>query len=63
MMLLLALFGAGCPAEIAEKNCAVRTAYYPDADGDGYGEPTDVFVGWRGAAGVGSRRCRQRRSP
>lgn len=27
------------------RNCATRIPFYPDADGDGFGEPTDVFVG------------------
>lgn len=28
-----------------EPNCDPRTAYYPDEDGDGLGEPSAVFIG------------------
>lgn len=46
MVLLLLLPAlAGCNPEVIVRNCAARVAYYPDADGDGLGEPTDVYVG------------------
>ena len=42
--LLLAL--AACITDpLPPRNCASRIAFYPDADGDGLGERTDVFVG------------------
>ena len=28
-----------------ERNCEERTAWYPDADGDGLGEGSDVYLG------------------
>ena len=38
----------GCDAlsldDSAPRNCQVRQAYWPDANGDGIGEPTDVLV-------------------
>ena len=46
MHLLLVLTAlVGCKRETLYKNCATRAAYYPDADGDGVGEPTDVYYG------------------
>lgn len=27
------------------RNCAMRQPFYPDEDGDGFGEPSTVFVG------------------
>lgn len=44
-MWILVLLGAGCPVPPDPRNCTSRTAFYPDADGDGLGEPTDLFVG------------------
>jgi hypothetical protein len=44
MLLLFATFA--CTIELPDdKNCETRTAYYPDADGDGLGEPSTVYVG------------------
>jgi hypothetical protein len=45
---LLAVLLVGCALQLPEpieRNCAERVAFYPDEDGDGLGEPTDVFVG------------------
>lgn len=44
---LLALtLSAGCGIEFGPpRNCAERTAWYPDEDGDGIGEPTAVYIG------------------
>ncbi len=44
---MLAAILAGCnPIEpLDPPNCPQRQAFYPDADGDGFGEPTAVFVG------------------
>ena len=43
----LASLLAGCNIELdtTERNCAERTAWWPDEDGDGVGEPTSVYVG------------------
>ena len=34
-----------------ERNCEERSAWYPDADGDGLGEGTDVYVGCEAPTG------------
>lgn len=50
MWLVLPLL-AGCDAiallkdDSPPRNCETRQAFWPDADGDGVGEPTDVLVG------------------
>ena len=44
MLGLLLLLASSCP-EPAPRNCATRIPFYPDADGDGFGEPTAVFYG------------------
>ncbi len=44
-MWLLTLVGGCLPDTLPERNCASRVAFYPDADGDGLGEPTDVYIG------------------
>jgi hypothetical protein len=42
------------------RDCAVRTPYYPDVNGDGIGEPTDVWLacskpdGWVTSVGPGA---------
>ena len=28
-----------------EKNCEDRTAFYEDTDGDGFGDPSSVYIG------------------
>ena len=44
--LLLLIFATGCNFQFPdERNCDDRTAYYPDEDGDGLGEPTDIYIG------------------
>ena len=44
MMWLVLLWG--CDIELPpERNCDTRTAYYPDADGNGLGEPTSTYLG------------------
>ena len=44
--LLAALLGCNLlPDPLPLRDCASRAAWYPDADGDGLGEPTDVYVG------------------
>ncbi len=65
MWLVLTLL-AGCDAlallkdDSPPRNCEVRQAYWPDADGDGVGEPTDVLIGceapegWVEASDTGS---------
>ncbi len=49
MVALLLLLLAGCKNPFADddppRDCATRSAFYPDSDGDGIGEPTAVFVG------------------
>ena len=46
ILILPILLLAACNLELGpERNCDVRSAYYPDDDGDGVGEPTDVYVG------------------
>ena len=43
---LICVLMLGCaPPETVERNCSVRKAWYPDADGDGIGESTDIFIG------------------
>lgn len=44
MWLTLALLACDIE-EPVPRNCADRVAFYPDADGDGLGEPTEVYVG------------------
>lgn len=46
-MFLLCLALAGCrlgPEPPAPRDCDERHAFYPDADGDGLGEPTAVAI-------------------
>jgi hypothetical protein len=48
VVLLLGLSGCAVLDALEEPgppNCSPRVAYYPDADGDGIGEPTDMYVG------------------
>jgi hypothetical protein len=49
MVALLLLLVAGCKNPFADddppRDCATRSAFYPDSDGDGVGEPTAVYVG------------------
>jgi hypothetical protein len=42
-MLLLLLLGA-CREKL-EVSCDTRVPFYPDADGDGLGERTDLYLG------------------
>lgn len=43
---LVAAPSLGCNIELPpERNCEVRQAWYPDRDGDGVGEPTEMFIG------------------
>jgi hypothetical protein len=46
---------AGCAFALGEvpdeRNCEDRQAFYPDADGDGWGEPTSVYIGCRAPDG------------
>ncbi|MCB9683846.1 MAG: hypothetical protein H6738_02175 [Alphaproteobacteria bacterium] len=42
---LLPLVVACTVEEPVPRNCADRVAFYPDTDGDGLGEPTEVYVG------------------
>ena len=44
MFALLLLFASACPDPVA-RNCTTRIPFYPDEDGDGFGEPTSVFFG------------------
>ena len=32
------------PNDAVERDCAERQAYFPDSDGDGIGEPTDMVL-------------------
>jgi hypothetical protein len=53
-VLITALFAAGCNTffeEGPERNCETRTAYYPDADADGVGEPGAVYIACAAPAG------------
>ncbi|TNE90183.1 MAG: hypothetical protein EP330_08990 [Deltaproteobacteria bacterium] len=51
LVLLLPLV-AGCNIELGpERNCADRSTWYPDEDGDGIGEPTAMYVGCEAPAG------------
>jgi hypothetical protein len=44
-LLLLSLCG-GCNIDLGPaRNCDERTAWYPDDDGDGVGEPTAMYLG------------------
>ena len=43
--------GCNLIREQPDRNCDVRTAYYPDDDGDGIGEPTAVYIGCEPPAG------------
>ncbi|MCO4745085.1 MAG: hypothetical protein KC912_09870 [Proteobacteria bacterium] len=46
ILILPFLVLAACNIELPdERNCDDRLAYYPDEDGDGIGEPTDVYIG------------------
>jgi hypothetical protein len=47
VLTLVACLDATLPA----RNCETRVAWYPDADGDGLGEPTDVYLGCQGPDG------------
>lgn len=42
---VLLLAGCWLREEYPEPNCDPRTAYYPDEDGDGLGEPSDIYIG------------------
>ena len=43
---------AGCNFELPDaRNCPERQAFYPDADGDGLGERTAVYVGCEAPSG------------
>ena len=44
MLPLLVLLTACLPASVS-RNCDTRQAWYPDGDGDGIGEPTDIYIG------------------
>ena len=46
-LVVAALISTACtlPEPPPPRNCDERTAFYPDADGDGLGETTDVYVG------------------
>jgi hypothetical protein len=44
MLGLLLLLASSCPDPVP-RNCTTRIPYYPDADQDGFGEPTAVFYG------------------
>lgn len=45
-LLALAALASGCNIELPDpRNCDERTAWYPDEDGDGVGEPTEVYIG------------------
>ena len=48
---LLILGACGRAPAPDDKNCAERTAWYPDDDGDGIGEPTTVYIGCTAPAG------------
>lgn len=48
---VVALLLAGCLPETVPRNCDSRIAYYPDADGDGLGERTAVYIGCEPPAG------------
>ncbi len=48
--LLLLLVACELP-EIVERDCDERWAYYPDENGDGLGEPSDVFIGCKAPDG------------
>lgn len=46
MTLTLAMLLTACALpEPIERNCLHRQAFYPDPDGDGIGDPSEVFVG------------------
>ncbi len=45
ILTLLATPGCIELPEVVERNCETRSAFYPDEDGDGVGEPTAVFIG------------------
>lgn len=51
MWLALMLVTACTLEETVPRNCETRVAFYPDANGDGLGEPTDVYVGCDAPAG------------
>ncbi len=44
-MLTLLLLAACDLPEPVERNCLHRQAFYPDPDGDGFGDPSEVFIG------------------
>ena len=39
------------PEEEPPPNCELRTAYYPDQDGDGVGSDSSVFIGCEAPSG------------
>ncbi len=51
MFLALLLFACGLPDLADPANCSPRTAFYPDSDGDGEGEPGAIFIGCEAPAG------------
>lgn len=54
MLVVLSLLGCGLLAMLPDEpdyNCDPRAAWYPDADGDGVGEPTAVYIGCDAPAG------------
>ncbi len=53
---LLFLLACGGLDQRIESKCHVHRAWYPDTDGDGLGEVTDVFVGCEGPDGWVTRR-------
>mgnify|MGYP006928180178 CR=1 FL=1 len=50
--LMIALLVSACNfPEVVERNCPDRMAFYPDSNGDGLGEPTDIFIGCKAPEG------------
>lgn len=53
---LMLLSGCELIAQLTEelpapRNCEERSSWYPDEDGDGLGEPTEVYVGCQAPTG------------
>lgn len=51
MWVLFTVIGCNLPEPPPARNCDSRTAFYPDEDGDGLGEPTAVYLGCEAPAG------------
>lgn len=71
LTILALLSFAACNIELPDaRNCDDRTAWYPDEDGDGVGEPTEVYIGceapeegWVDNVDTGSYAGARRRGP